>query len=114
MIVAVTYNNGNVFAHFGETKELKVYTIEDNKIVSSKVVGVGEASHIELVPVIKATGATVLICGGMGGHAAQALKAQGIEVYNNASGNADEAVLSFIAGNLTFDESKLHVCSHHH
>ena len=114
MIVAVTYNNGLVFPHFGETKEFKLYEIENDKIISSKIIEAGQASHIALIPLIKETGAKALICGGMGRHAAEALMAQGIKVYNNVMGDADKAIESFIEGKLTFDEGKLHICSHHH
>ena len=39
MKIAVTYDNGNVFQHFGKTENFKVYEVEDNKVVSSEVIG---------------------------------------------------------------------------
>ena len=39
MKIAVTYDNGEVFQHFGHTEEFKVYEVEDGKVVSSQVVG---------------------------------------------------------------------------
>ena len=47
--------------------------------------------------------ADVLICGGIGGGAQVALAAANIMLYGGGSGNADEAVAAFIAGNLDFN-----------
>ena len=45
MRVAVTYDNGNIFGHFGRTEQFKVYDIEDGKIVDSKILDTnGEAN----------------------------------------------------------------------
>lgn len=39
MKIAVTYDNGNIFQHFGKTENFKVYEVEDNQVVSSEVIG---------------------------------------------------------------------------
>lgn len=36
MKIAVTYDNGNVFQHFGKTENFKVYEVEDDKVVSKR------------------------------------------------------------------------------
>lgn len=38
MKIAVTYDNGNIFQHFGKTENFKVYEVEDNQVVSSEVI----------------------------------------------------------------------------
>ena len=53
----------------------------------------------------------VLICGGIGGGAIAAMAEAGIKVYAGASGNADDAVASYIAG--TLPESGDATCDHH-
>ncbi len=114
MILAITYENGNVFGHFGETKEFLVLTIENKTIVDKKIISAGEASHIALIDVIKGFGANALICGGMGTGAYVRLNQAGISVYNGVSGSCDEAISNFLEGKLTFNEDKLHNCTHHH
>lgn len=37
MIIAVTYENGQVFQHFGHSEYFKIYEVEDGKIVKSEV-----------------------------------------------------------------------------
>lgn len=112
MKIAVTYENGQVFQHFGHTEEFKVYDTEDKKILSSQVVGTGGSGHEALAVFLKNLGVKVLICGGIGGGARTALAQAGIELYPGASGDADQAVEALLNGNLDYDPNTM--CSHHH
>ena len=38
MKIAATYENGNIFQHFGKTAQFKLYEIENGKILSAEVV----------------------------------------------------------------------------
>lgn len=64
MKIAVTYDNGNVFQHFGKTENFKVYEVEDNKVVSSEVIGSNGTGHGALAGLLAEQGIDVLICGG--------------------------------------------------
>lgn len=112
MKIAVTYENGQVFQHFGHTEEFKVYDTEDKKILSSQVVGTGGSGHEALAVFLKNLGVEVLICGGIGGGTRTALAQAGIELYPGASGDADQAVEALLSGSLVYDPNT--VCSHHH
>lgn len=111
MRIAVTYENGNIFQHFGHTEQFKVYDIEEGKITTSEVVSTNGSGHGALAGVLSALNADVLICGGIGGGAQMALAQAGIKLYGGVSGNADEAVNAFISGKLDFDPD-VH-CDHH-
>ena len=52
MKIAVTYDNGNIFQHFGRTETFKVYEVEDGKVVSSQVIGSGGVGHGALAGVL--------------------------------------------------------------
>ena len=43
MKIAVTYDNGTVYQHFGHTEQFKIYTVEDNKVVSSETIDTGDS-----------------------------------------------------------------------
>lgn len=86
--IAVTYENGEVFQHFGHTKEFKFYTVEDKKIVDSEIVPTMAVGHSMLADFLLLNGVTVLICGGIGGGAKAALAQKGIELRGGVSGNA--------------------------
>ena len=110
MKIAVTYDNGNVFQHFGHTEEFKVYTVEDGAVTSSEVIGTGGTGHEALAGLLAEGGVDALICGGMGPGAQRALAAAGIEVCSGVQGNADDAVDAFLKGEL---ESAGINCDHH-
>lgn len=111
MKIAVTHENGEVFQHFGHTAEFKIYEVNDGKIVRSDVIGTGGSGHSALSGLLSMLRVEVLICGGIGMGAQNALAQAGIRLYGGVSGDADKAVESFIAGNLEFDpEAK---CDHH-
>lgn len=111
MKIAVTYENGQVFQHFGHTEQFKVYQVEDGKVVSSEVIGTNGQGHGALADFLFNGGISVLICGGIGGGARNALAEAGVELYPGASGNADAQVESFLKGNLSYDPDTM--CSHH-
>lgn len=111
MRIAVTYENGNIFQHFGRTEQFKLYDVEDGKIVKTEVVSTNGSGHGALAGVLSAAKADVLICGGIGGGAQRALAESGIELYGGVSGDANQAVNAFVAGNLAFDPD-VH-CAHH-
>lgn len=100
MRIAVTYENGSVFPHFGRTQSFKLYDIEDGRVVSSQVVGTNGVSHGALAGLLAANGVDVLICGGLGGGALAALQQAGVAVYGGAQGPADDVVAAFLAGSL--------------
>ena len=111
MRIAVTYEGGNVFQHFGHTETFKVYEVEDGEIVNSTVVGSNGAGHGALAALLNEVGIDVLICGGIGGGAQAALAEQGIELCAGASGDADAAVEAYLRGEL---ENTGANCDHHH
>jgi predicted Fe-Mo cluster-binding NifX family protein len=111
MKIAVTYEDGQIFQHFGHTESFKVYDIKDDKIASSEVVGTDGSGHGALADFLKEHGVDTLICGGIGGGARMALDEAGIKLYGGVEGDADEAVKYLLAGKLEFDPDVM--CSHH-
>ena len=111
MKIAVTYDNGNIFQHFGRTESFKVYDVEDNKVVSSEVIGSNGVGHGALAGLLADRAVDVLICGGIGGGAQQALSDAGVELVAGAAGDADQAVEAYLKGELISTGAN---CDHHH
>ena len=111
MKIAVTYDNGNVFQHFGKTENFKVFEIDDNKVVSSEIIGSNGSGHGALAGLLADKSIDVLICGGIGGGAQQALANAGIELCAGASGDVDAAAEAYLAGELVNSGVN---CDHHH
>ena len=111
MKIAVTYDNGNVFQHFGRTEFFKVYDVEDNKVISSEVIGSNGVGHGALAGLLSDRSVDVLICGGIGGGAQQALADAGVELIAGAEGDTDQAVEAYLKGELISTGAN---CDHHH
>ncbi len=111
MKIAATYDQGNIFQHFGRTEQFKVYEVEDGKILSSQVIGSNGIGHGALAGLLAEHAVEVLICGGIGGGAQNALAEAGIQVCSGAQGDADAAVKAYLRGDLA-DAGV--TCDHHH
>ena len=111
MYIAVTYENGNVFQHFGHTEQFKIYSVDDGKVVGSSIVDTNGSGHGALAGFLQEHSVDTLICGGIGGGAQRALEEAGIKLYAGVSGSTDAAVDALIAG--TLEASSEANCDHH-
>lgn len=111
MRIAVTYENGEIFQHFGHTKQFKIYDAEDGKIQKEEVVNTNGSGHGALSGFLTNLKVETLLCGGIGGGAQEALKEAGIALYGGISGDADDAVKAFLEGALAYNPDIR--CSHH-
>ena len=112
MKIAVTYENGQVFQHFGHTAQFKIYTVSDGQVASSQVVDAGGSGHGALAGFLQSHGVDTLICGCIGGGARTALAQAGITLYPGVTGQADEQVAALLTGTLLYNPDT--VCAHHH
>lgn len=111
MKIAVTYENGQIFQHFGKTETFKIYDVNDQGIVSSEVISSGGAGHSALAGFLAEQSVQVLICGGLGEGAQSALAEAGIEIFSGAEGDPDQAVDAYLNGTLVSLGAN---CDHHH
>lgn len=111
MKIAVTYEAGIVFQHFGHTAAFKIYEVENGEVKSSSVVDTAGHGHGALAGFLQAQGVDTLICGGIGGGAQTALNAAGIKFYGGVHGDADDAVMDLLNGTLQFNPCVQ--CNHH-
>lgn len=101
MKIAVAYEDGRIFQHFGHSENFKLYEIENGKVISSSVMSTEGSGHEALAGLLRGKGVHALICGGLGQGAADALSEAEIAVYSGNEGDADEAVSAFLRGELT-------------
>lgn len=100
MRIAVTYENGNVFQHFGHTEQFKIYDVTNNEITETNVVDTNGSGHGALAGFLADLKIDTLICGGIGGGAINALGQIGIKLYGGISGSCDKAVEELLNGTL--------------
>ena len=111
MRIAVTYENGQIFQHFGHTEQFKLYDIEDGKVAASEVVDTNGNGHGALAGFLQGNKVDVLICGGIGGGAQMALAQAGIQLYGGVAGSADAAVEALLKQELAYNPDVR--CNHH-
>lgn len=111
MRIAVTYEDGQIFQHFGHTEQFKLYDVCDGKVTEERIVDTNGSGHGALAGFLTANQVEVLICGGIGGGAQMALAEAGIKLYGGVAGAADEAVAALLAGNLGYNPNVR--CDHH-
>lgn len=112
MKLATTYENGQIFQHFGKTQQFKIYDIQEGKVGFSMVTSTGGQGHGALAGFLRMLGISVVICGGIGPGAQDALAQLDITVIPGITGDADQAVADFLAGKLVPNTEAL--CNHHH
>ncbi len=112
MKIAVTYENGQVFQHFGHCGQFKLYEVAEGKVISARVADAGGSGHGALAGFLQRQGVDTLICGGIGGGARMALAEAGITLYPGVCGDADAQVAALLAGHLDYDPDTR--CAHHH
>lgn len=111
MKIAVPYENGRVFQHFGHSGQFKIYDVEDGRITGERLADPAGSGHGALAGFLSGLEVDTLICGGIGAGAQEALAQAGIKLYGGVTGGADEAVRALLAG--TLDYSAEVRCSHH-
>lgn len=100
MKIAVTYENGEIFQHFGRTEAFKVYEVDEGKIVSAQVLPTNGSGHEALADFLAENQIEAVICGGVGGGMQTALAVVGIEVISGIQGDPDAAVEAYLNGEL--------------
>lgn len=111
MIIAIPYENGEIFQHFGHTAQFKLYHEEDGHIIFTEVAKCKGSGHAALAGMLMAIGVSAVICGGIGAGAQNMLSVFGIKVYGGVQGEADAAAVALVEGRLEYDPNAR--CDHH-
>lgn len=112
MKIAVASENNMVTEHFGHCEGFMVFDTENNKIV--KIETIPNPGHKPgfLPNFLHDKGVNVIISGGMGGGAIEIFNERNIEVITGAKGNAEDAVINYLKGELKSTGSVCHEHQH--
>ena len=110
MKVAVSYENENIFVHVGDTKEFKVYEIENGKVINTEIFASSGKGRGMVVDFLTAHQCNVLICNEICSGAKGAVEETGVQVFGAVTGNADAAVEAFLCGTLKDGDTV--ICHH--
>ena len=108
MKIAIPYENGQVFQHFGHSAQFKLYTAEEGRITGAEVVSTDGQGHGALVGFLVRNGVNVLLCGGIGGGAQMALAQAGIRLCGGITGDATALQRLILPARWSLTQRPLH------
>lgn len=117
MKVAMPKEGEMVNQHFGRSKNFIIYSVENQQVVDRKEIGTDalQHNHAGLSGLLIAEGVSLVILGGIGQPALEALRNQGLDVIRGASGNCNEVLQRYLAGQLGDQNVTCqHEGDHHH
>ncbi|MBN2797081.1 MAG: NifB/NifX family molybdenum-iron cluster-binding protein [Clostridia bacterium] len=112
MKIAVAKEGNRVSGHFGHCEGFQVFEVEDQKIISSTFLKNPGHQPGVLPKFLRDHSADIVISGGMGAKAQQLFNENDIEVVVGATGSMEDAVESFLKGELQSTGSVCHDHSH--
>lgn len=112
MKVAVSYDNGEIFQHFGRTPSFLIADVDGKNIVSKEVVSTNGSGHSALFTFLSDLGVEQVICGNIGQGARDALAQGNIKLIAGQQGSAEAALMFFVNGDLK--DNGAGCCNHHH
>ena len=101
--VAVSYQDGEIFEHFGHTETFAIYEFDEENLEESTkrlVEATGLHGHQDMADLLKREGVDAVICGSMGQEAHAALLGYGIIPVAGYCGDADTAAQLLVIGQL--------------
>ncbi len=112
MKIAVPTRDGRVDDHFGHCAYYTIFDVIDGKVcnVSRMASPEGCGCKSGIAPVLRQMGVSVMLAGNMGEGARNVLGSQRIEVIRGCSGDVEEVVTAYLAGNL---KDNGEACAHH-
>jgi predicted Fe-Mo cluster-binding NifX family protein len=112
MKIGMPKNGEFLNQHFGQSREFLIASVENGQVVEIKEIS-GETlqhNHAGLSGLFLTEGVSLVITGGIGQPALNALVENGLQVIRGASGSCDEVLEKYLTGELT---DKNVVCNHH-
>lgn len=111
MLIGVSYEDGKVFEHVGDTEQFKVYEVENGSVMGTELCEAKGTGREMVIEFVMQHGIDVLICGRICDGAKEAVEQAGAEVFGCVEGEADEAVQAYLEECLV--NCGTAVCEHH-
>ena len=90
--IAVPYAAGKIHQNFESARQIQIYDVRENQILSSRMVDTGETDSRMLPGILTALQSDVLICDQISGGTKLALEAGGIRLITGISGETDRII----------------------
>jgi predicted Fe-Mo cluster-binding NifX family protein len=117
MKIAMPKNGEMINQHFGQSKSFLIANVENQQIVNSQEISSEslQHNHAGLSGLFLSEGVSLVITGGIGKPALDALEQNGLKVIKGASGKCEEVLEKYLQGGLDDkDVTCSHTGEHHH
>lgn len=116
MKVAVPTRENMVDDHFGHCEYYTVFTVENNEIAKSEIIGSPQdcGCKSEIAGTLASMDVTVMLAGGIGMGAINKLNSEGIQVVRGCSGDVNELMNLWLKGNVADSGESCGQHEHHH
>lgn len=113
MKIAMPYENGQLNQHFGRSREFIIIEVQDGNIAGRKIISAANLQHNHegLAGLLARENVDVVVLGGIGPMALQALQALGLKTITGQQGNVEDLALACARGELA---SRQVSCGHEH
>ena len=110
MKIAIPYDRGKIFDHFGHAAYFEIVNVDDGKVIGKMNVPTSGSGHEYMVSFLKRLKVNVVISSHMGKKAIMSFLENNIEVYIGLSGGVDDVVSRYLEGTLDgFNVSNLNL-----
>ncbi|MGF7184065.1 putative Fe-Mo cluster-binding NifX family protein [Desulfitispora alkaliphila] len=108
MKIVVATENTQITDHFGHCQGFNIFNVQNNEVVDSEFIENPGHRPGFLPKFLSDLGAKIIISGGMGGAAIDIFNKKGIQVIVGVKGEAQDAVESYLKGELVSTGSACH------
>lgn len=117
MKIALPKDGEMLNQHFGRSQKFLIATVENNQVIEAREVGTEALAHNHagLSGLLISQGVSLVILGGIGQPALEALRSSGLDVIRGASGSCADVLERYLSGELSDrDATCSHDGDHHH
>ncbi len=101
--IAVPEDRGMISKRFGRAERFSIHDVCSGSIIARQTLESADAGHGAMALLLRNAGVDTVICGGIGANARAALTEAGITFFPGVEGKTEDAVLSFLRGELLYD-----------
>ncbi len=112
MKIAIPYQDGMVFPHFGRSEFFLIAEVEDGKVIAKNIIGNGGNSHGAIAAYLDGLETDIILCTGMGEPMQKRMEGFGIDVYMGCQGSAEDILQEYLDGTLQNNPDIICPCRH--
>ncbi|WP_423363585.1 NifB/NifX family molybdenum-iron cluster-binding protein [Mycoplasma sp. P36-A1] len=112
MKIAMPYEDGKIFQHYGKSKQVIIYTIEEGKVLAEEVITLDLKPEQSIANVLKQNGVSTIVVGHLGQGAIDSIEKEGLDIIRGI--DLDTATVAQMYADGSLKSNNQDVCDHDH